>query len=73
MSPGLLAHLRVGPNLPHHRGTSQPQRRLWAAGLTKAEAEDLLDWLERHGHRDCQVSHVAGEGFTVTQEAPWTG
>jgi hypothetical protein len=38
-----------------------------ATGLTKTEAEVLLDWLEVHGHRDCLVSHVAGEGFTVSK------
>ena len=42
-------------------------RWMWATGLTKTGAETLLDWLEAHGHGGCQVSHVAGEGFTVTE------
>jgi putative acetyltransferase len=44
-----------------------PQRRIWATGLTKTEAERVLDWLEAHGHRNCQVFFVAGHGFTVTE------
>jgi hypothetical protein len=43
------------------------QRRPWATGLTKRGAEAVLDWLEAHGHSDCRVSYVAGEGFTVTE------
>src|SRR5437868_1339458 len=36
----------------------------WGTGLTKAQAEDMLDWLEGHG-RSGQVKYVAGEGFTI--------
>ena len=34
-------------------------------GLSKSEAEDLLDWLEAHGQFG-QLSFVPGEGFTVS-------
>ena len=34
-------------------------------GLTKTEAEDLLDWLEAHGIQDRQVSYQPGKGFFV--------
>jgi hypothetical protein len=34
-------------------------------GLTKTEAEDLLDWLEAHGIRDRHVSYQPGKGFFV--------
>jgi hypothetical protein len=44
----------------------QRQSQLWGTGLTKTGAEAVLDWLEVHGHGGCQVSYVAGEGFTVT-------
>jgi len=40
---------------------------LWGTALTKTAAEDLLDWLETHGHGYCQVSYVVGEGFTVME------
>ena len=34
-------------------------------GLTKTQAEDLLDWLEAHGIRDRQISYRPGKGFFV--------
>ena len=33
-------------------------------GLTKSQAEDLLDWLEANG-RNGKLSFVSGEGFRV--------
>jgi hypothetical protein len=33
------------------------------SGLTKTEAEELLDYLEAAGF--CQLSHVDGEGFSI--------
>jgi hypothetical protein len=33
-------------------------------GLTKTEAEELLDWLEAHG-KTGQVSYQEGQGFSV--------
>jgi hypothetical protein len=56
----LMPASRCHPEEPHRQGG------LWATGLTKAEAEVVLDWMEAHGNGDCQVSYVAGEGFTVT-------
>lgn len=50
----------------HNTAEPHPQRRILATGLSKTEAENVLDWLETHGQRDCQVSFVEGEGFTVT-------
>ncbi len=35
------------------------------SGLTKAEAEELLDWLEVHGHADCELTYEEATGFTV--------
>jgi hypothetical protein len=35
------------------------------SGLTKIEAEDLLDWLEANGHGPAQVSYQESAGFTV--------
>jgi hypothetical protein len=35
------------------------------AGLTKIEAEDLLDQLEAAGYDVCQLSFVDGHGFRV--------
>src|SRR6266849_4269835 len=44
--------------LPH-----APQKGFRKSGLTKTEAEDLLDWLEVHGRRQMQLCYVTGEGF----------
>jgi len=35
------------------------------SGLSKIEAEDLLDLLEATGYDLCQLSFVDGEGFSV--------
>ena len=35
-----------------------------ASGLTKTQAEDLLDWLEAHGQKG-NLTFVSGQGFTV--------
>lgn len=35
------------------------------SGLNKTQAEDLLDWLEAHGYRNCELSYDAQTGFTV--------
>ncbi len=34
------------------------------SGLTKSQAEDLLDWLEANG-RNGKLTFVSGEGFRV--------
>jgi hypothetical protein len=38
-------------------------------GLTKAEAEDLLDWLEANGYRRFELDFADGEGFVVRWQA----
>ena len=46
---------------------SYPRRRsIYRASLTKLQAEEWLDWLEANGYPSCQVSYVAGKGFTVS-------
>jgi hypothetical protein len=63
-SPGnsrLKANTRCDPEKPDRK------RQPWATCLTKTGAETVLDWLEAHGHSDCRVSYVAGEGFTVSE------
>ena len=35
------------------------------AGLTRSEAEDLLDWLENHGYAQCELTSPDGTSFTV--------
>jgi hypothetical protein len=34
-------------------------------GLNMRQAEELLDWLEANGHRNCEVSYEERTGFTV--------
>jgi hypothetical protein len=41
---------------------SQPEE---VSGLSKIEAEDLLDRLEAVGYEPCQLSFVDGQGFCV--------
>jgi hypothetical protein len=36
------------------------------SGLTKIEAEDLIDWLEATGRRQWKLTFVEGEGFAVS-------
>jgi hypothetical protein len=45
--------------------TTKPITCIRVSGLTKTEAEELLDWLENHGIQGCQVSYVEEKGFTV--------
>jgi len=54
------------------RGNSRTPGRAnnWASftqvyGLSKLEAEELLDSLEAHNIDECQASYQPGEGFTV--------
>jgi hypothetical protein len=55
----LLRDSRCQPQKPHRK------RQLVATGLSKTRAEAVLDWLEAHGHSDCQVAYVADEGFAI--------
>jgi len=57
----LISDPRCHAEEPHR------QKKIWASGLTKTGAESFLDWLEVHNQSDCQVSYVAGEGFTITE------
>jgi hypothetical protein len=45
---------------------SQPKE---VSGLSKIEAEDLLDCLEATGHEPGELAFVDGEGFKVRPEA----
>jgi hypothetical protein len=48
------------------RPTAARQRPTRATGLTKSEAEDLLDWLQANGYPEYHLSYSAGKGFTVS-------
>lgn len=50
---------------PDQETTRAPLEPQEVSGLTKAEAEDLLDWLEAAGYEGCEVAYVPGEGFRV--------
>jgi hypothetical protein len=34
-------------------------------GLTKSQAEELLDCLEAHGIQNCKIAYQEGQGFSV--------
>jgi len=60
-----MSMMRRGPGNvppPHQRFTSL---RGNGPGLTKTQAEDLLDWFEAHGIHDRRVSYLPGKGFIV--------
>jgi len=47
--------------------TSSPCiRSACVSGLTKIEAEDLIDWLEATGRHQWKLTHIQGEGFSVS-------
>ena len=46
-------------------GDSKDMPLLEVSGLSKIEAEDLLDLFEAAGYDLCQLSFVDGEGFSV--------
>ena len=58
--------VRAGAPLLGFSLAGTQQQPLRVAGLNKSQAEDLLDWLEAHGLRDCHVAYTAGKGFTVS-------
>lgn len=41
-----------------------PGESSWSVGLTKSQAEDLLDYLEANGRRG-KLTFVSGQGFSV--------
>jgi len=54
---------KIGTPLPLAQQRRRPMR---VTGLTKSQAEDLLDWLEANGYRDRHVSYLPGKGFSVS-------
>ena len=54
------------PTVDFCRAATQPQRSMRVTGLSKSQAEDLLDWLEANGYRDYHTSYAGGRGFTVS-------
>jgi hypothetical protein len=46
--------------------TAQRERSIRIAGLSKLQAEDLLDWLEANAYRDYHLTYTAGRGFTIS-------
>jgi CheY-like chemotaxis protein len=42
----------------------------WVNGLSKTEAEDLLDWLEANGYPSAEVSFQPKHGFAVRCRVP---
>jgi hypothetical protein len=57
---------QTAPPQPDSRDPSQPKVAL---GLTKIEAEDLLDRLEATGNEPCHLSYLDGQGFSVRSES----
>jgi hypothetical protein len=43
----------------------EPPAAIEVSGLTKAEAEEWLDWLENRGYRHCELTFVDPAGFSV--------
>lgn len=60
--PSRLFTSRLTPELSSATAHRSGLRK---TGLSKSEAEDLLDWLESHGQTG-HVSFVPGEGFTLS-------
>ena len=57
---------RYLPRLNAARNTSQGNAPACVSGLTKIEAEDLIDWLEATGRQQWKVTFVQGQGFSVS-------
>ena len=57
----------VNDALPGVRGGVQSfhEYRIKFSGLTKVEAENVLDWLERNGVTPSIFTYVRGRGFTI--------
>jgi hypothetical protein len=50
---------------PSREMSGDPSEPQVVSGLTKTEAEELLDCLEAAGYGLCQLSYVSGEGFSI--------
>jgi CheY-like chemotaxis protein len=57
VDPGAVLRAVGGPAGPDPAG--------WVTGLSCAEANDLLDWLEVHGYPPTELSSAEGQGFAV--------
>ena len=53
------------PCEPSQESSGERLESLAVSGLTKTEAEELLDYLEAAGYGLCQLSYVNGEGFSI--------
>ena len=58
----LLLDRTVPAPRPETRFAVEPSSRLVKAVPSKAQAEDLLDWLEANGFERLEVSYQPGEG-----------
>jgi hypothetical protein len=47
-----------------------PADRHVYSGLTKTQAEELLDWLQAHGQTDFELSYEPASGFTIRRPQP---
>jgi hypothetical protein len=54
--------------LPGSSQNKDNTERIWGAGLTKLEAEDLLDWLEANGHKG-ELTFFPDKGYTVRESS----
>jgi hypothetical protein len=61
--PGLLA--RRKRNRPRGTCGKPVAFSVRIGGLTKTQAEELLDWLEATGHERRKLTYTEGEGFSV--------
>lgn len=67
--PGWRPRLRTDLYLPPRFAARQNgalSGRREVRGLTKSEAEDLLDWLEAHEVSRREVAYTDADGFVVT-------
>jgi hypothetical protein len=58
--------LRAGASRIHSFPRTQARQRTRVTGLSKSQAEQLLDWLEANGYRDYDLAYSAGKMFTVS-------
>jgi len=55
---------------PDRNANPAPPPPIVLSGLSKSEAEALLDLFEGAGYQLCQLSFVHGEGFSVRPMSP---
>jgi hypothetical protein len=68
MSKQLVADrgLWAGASRIHSSPVARAPQRMHVTGLSKSQAEQLLDWLEANGYRDYDLAYSAGKAFTVS-------